>query len=176
VITISPTLFAMSFGDFDLNGALNGGEPDVTTRADGENRRLAVSLSQQTFDTGALSFPIGGTWTMGEPNRQCTAAVKVPTMSLDCGSVSIPENIDRWLEGTSTAQRTSTKPSSFGELGGTWNVLAPRGRVEVTFEGSVFTAKGFDDGVETGTVTMTFDGGTASGTISDGVELSAKRR
>jgi hypothetical protein len=175
-LTISPTLFSMSFGDFDLNAALNGGAPDVTRRVNGDTRKMSVSVAQGPFDTGALSFPLGGAWTIGEPQGRCTADVKAPTMSLDCGSISLPENVDRWVEGQSTAQRTATLPSSFGELGGTWNVIAPRGRVEAKFEGSVFTAKGFDDGDETGTVTMTFDGATASGSITDGTEVAAKRR
>lgn len=175
-VTISPTLFAMSFGDFDLNGALNNGLPDVTSKNGTRTSKVAVIVNQQTFDTGAFSYPIGGSWTIGDTGKSCAADIKIPTMSLNCPQISLPENVDYWVEGASTAQRTSTLPSSFGELGGTWNVIAPKGNVEVTFQNNVFTAKGFDGGQETGTVTMSFDGGRASGTISDGTEIAANRR
>lgn len=173
-ITISPTLFAMSFEKFELNGALNGGVPDITYNTDytrGETRKLGATLSQLVFDTGAISYPVGGDWVLkGKSDEGCTANVKVPTMSLECHRLS---GFFQDLEGTSSAQRISTLPSSFGEFGGKWNVLVPGEACEATFEGSTFTAT--CDG-STNKLTMTFDGNTASGSLEDRFEISAKRR
>jgi hypothetical protein len=174
-ITISPSLFAMSFEKFELNGALNAGVPDITYNTDGETKKLGATLSQVAFDTGALSYPIGGDWVLkGESQEGCTANIKIPTMSLECDRT--PSPLRSGIDGTSSAQRVSTLPSSFGELGGKWNVLVPDATCEATFEGSTFTAKCSEAGREKGTLTMTFSGDTASGSITDAVEISAKRR
>jgi hypothetical protein len=171
-ITISPSLFAMSFEKFELNGALNAGVPDITYNTEGTTKKLGATLSQAAFDTGALSYPLGGDWVLkGESQEGCTASIKVPTMSLECDR--LPSLLRSGIEGTSSAQRVSTLPSSFGELGGKWNVLVPDATCEATFEGSTFTAKCSDS---TDALTMTFSGDTASGSLADRVEISAKRR
>lgn len=174
-ITISPSLFAMSFESFELNGAVNGGVPDVTYNDRGETKKLGTTLAQTPLDTGALSFPLGGEWVLkGESQEGCTASIKVPTSSLECDRT--PSPLRQGIEGTSSAQRVSTLPSSFGELGGKWTVLVPDATCDATFEGNTFTAKCSEGGTQKGSLTMTFDGATASGTVGSSVEISAKRR
>ena len=139
-ITLGPALFAMSFNDFELNGAVNNGVPDVTTKYRGDTRKLGTTLSQNAFDTGSFSVPLGGEWVIkGDSTDACTANIKIPTSSLECDGM--PTELRKGIEGTSSAQRISTLPSSFGELGGKWTVLVPGGTCEATFEGSNLTAK-----------------------------------
>jgi hypothetical protein len=175
-VTIGPALFAMSFESFELNGALNAGVPDITYKDRGTTRKIDATLAQAPLDTGAFSYPIGGDWVLkGENGDGCTASMKVPTMSLECPDV--PSPLRAGIEGTSSAQRVSTLASSFGELGGKWNVLVPNGTCDATFEGSNLTATcKASSSSEATELTMTFDGNAASGSVGSSVEISAKRR
>jgi hypothetical protein len=115
---------------------------------------------------------VGGEWVLkGDTTEGCTANAKIPTMSLECDGM--PRELRSTIEGTSSAQRISTLASSFGDLGGKWTVLVPKNKCEATFEGASFTAtcEGSPN-----VLTVTFDGSTASGSLADSFELSAKRR
>lgn len=175
-ITISPSLFAMAFNDFQLNGAVNAGVPDITFNRNGSGtQKLGTTLAQSTFDTGGLSYPIGGEWVFkGESGEGCTANIKIPTMSLECDGT--PSDIRRGIEGTSSAQRVSSIASSFGELGGEWTVLVPDATCEAKIVGTELTASCSESGTKKGSLTMKVDGDTASGGFEDGLEISAKRQ
>ena len=176
-LAISNSTFLFDASGFHLN--LNVATPDVTYAYRTSNGALTATHTPGALSLGALPLSVGGSWNLaGQGAERCTGDAHSDSLSTSCTGVGAPFDIlmpPAGGTGTTTAQRRSSLPSMFGDLGGSWNVVTPRAVCDVTFQDNLFSASCSQNNGQ-GTVDLTFTDGLASGKTSQGAELSAKRR
>lgn len=188
-VSIGPTTLIVQIGAFTLFASTESGTPAITTAYETYPRDLDVDGTAGTLDLGEIPLALGGKWTVrGKNQDQCTASLAADAMSLECTDLVPPleatleeydyTNRQQLTTGISTAMRTATSDSSFGDLGGQWTVKLPRDTCQIKIEGSTLDAQcsytGPKDTVQA-MLTLTFGDGFASGMSNLG-EVSAKRR
>jgi hypothetical protein len=181
-LAISNSTFLFDANGFHLNLNVTNATPDVAYTYGTSNPYsgpLTVTRTPGALSMGALPLAVGGSWNFaGKTAERCTGEAHPESLSTSCTGIGAPFDIlmpPGGGTGTSTAQRRSTLPSMFGDLGGSWNVVTPRAVCDVTFQDNLFSASCSQNNGQ-GTVDLTFTDGLASGKTSQGAELSAKRR
>lgn len=188
VLTIEPSRMKLSWKNFDVTADVGGVMPEVSFHDDPHAGTLEVTHANEALDLGDLPYALGGIWRIqGESSDRCDARFDDGLMTLDCQNLVDPLRslfldfdpyVRQYLpKGLTTAHRSAVLASSFGSLGGDWMVLTPGVTCRVKIEGKTFTADCSDDASarRRSTLTLTFDGGVASGAMNEG-ELSARRR
>jgi hypothetical protein len=136
-----------------------------------------VPIEQGELDLGAIPFNVSGEWFLsatGTPSG-CTLAVNAEQALLGCGDANGPSWLPSPRWSSISGPKAESLPSMFGDLGGLWLLKGLNSSCDVRFEGS--TIGGVCRGrSETTTFNVTFDGDSASGSSSEGLEFSAQRR
>jgi len=193
VLTITPTSLVIQFTSFAMTADASGASPAVNAVLDGRGGDLATTHNAEPLDLGQIPYGVGGTWIFqGSQADRCNVTARAQFVSIDCSNLTTPlrDNFHGWdydngkplSTGLTTAQRQSKLDSQFGEAGGEWQVVLPQGNCKVkiadnTFHANCTLARRSRSGSvsNTGTITLTFTDGFASGTTNAG-EVSAKRR
>lgn len=130
---------------------------------------------------GDIPIDVTGTWKIGpspdDALQGCTTSLDGASASGSCASLSLGGNAQRLQLGTAMATRTQTLSSAFGDLGGEWTVtLSAGGTCTIRIEDHTFVSTCTNAGPFSYTLTMTVNGGVASGQTSEGYEFSAQRQ
>jgi hypothetical protein len=194
-LTLQPTLFELTWDELDVTADLSNVVPNITytIHSDDSHQSGAVTATHlaQPLDLGQMPYGmLGGSWNFrGRESDQCTANVQPGAIEVDCSNLAPPlistlQGFDFGKNmplgtGTSTAQRTSTADSMFGELGGAWTVVTPLAKCDVTFQANRVHASCNQSWrlgqTRVGLLDLTVENGVASGTTNAG-EFSARRR
>jgi hypothetical protein len=130
---------------------------------------------------GALPIDLSGSWKVAPADGQdafgCVTALSPPQVSAQCQQVgSLPPYLPNPRLASATGSRTTQLASIFGDLGGEWALSSSGGGTcTVRFEGSTFTSDCANAGTLGGQLQVSFNGNTASGSSSKGLEFSAQR-
>jgi hypothetical protein len=187
VVMISPSQLSITA----LNGFLTvvgqGDRFSVTIDAPSVRSHRSPGSSPVPFDAvrtpiagsaGDIPLPLFGNWQVHDAeSRGCGATVTTTTLAGSCGNTG---HLPPWMPdiafGTVTATRTRTLDSLFGDFGGDWSLTTSGGATcSVRFEGSTMSSQ-CSGGRGPGSASLTFEGETAHGFTSAGVEFSAQRR
>jgi hypothetical protein len=188
-ITIGVNSFTFQVKSFSTTAEVGRALPIISFTDGKQNGTLTTSYTAASVDLGNLPLSIGGKWTIDRDSAHCDFEAKADAHTLACASLrnpyrdvlegEDPNNGSPLGSGTTTAVRTRTAASDFGNLGGTWDVKTPRASCTVVFEANRFDAQCKQvsrTGKEyTAAIALTFSTGLASGASSFG-EISARRR
>lgn len=194
VLTITPTSLAIQFTTFSMNADVSSAVPAVNAVFSGRGGDLVTTHNAEPLDLGQIPYGVGGTWIFqGVDADRCNVTAHAELVSFDCSNLTEPliDTLQGWdyginkplSTGLTNAQRKSKLDSQFGEAGGEWQVVLPRGNCKVKIAGNTLNAsctltrrsRYGGDVRDTGTIDLTFTDGFASGTSNAG-EVSAKRR
>jgi hypothetical protein len=130
------------------------------------------------MDVGDLPISIGGNWALTNGRNGCQASLAPTSATGMCSFISgLPSWARVFQNGLANGTRTSTRTSIFGELGGTWSFTGSGGaQCTMVFDGSSAQATCASPAwAMPSSVHIDFNGATASGGTSAGVEFSAHR-
>ena len=193
VITIGQTTLNIDWAQLKIDANVADAAPAITASWRDTAAPVTTTRNPAPLDMGKIPFGVGGTWIFqGVEADRCNVTAVPALASLDCSNLARPldgtlqewdyDNSKPFSTGLSMAQRHTTLDSDFGDLGGEWTVILPRGNCAVKIAGSTLdatcthTVRAYpNERVENGQLTLTFTDGFASGT-SDVGEVSAKRR
>jgi hypothetical protein len=131
-----------------------------------------------SMDVGDLPISIGSDWVLTNGRNGCTASLAPTSATGMCSFISgLPAWARVFQNGLTNGTRTSTRASIFGELGGTWSFTGNHGaQCDMVFEGSSAQATCTSPAwAMPSSVHIVFNGTTASGGTSAGVEFAAHR-
>lgn len=141
---------------------------------------IGVTHTSAAVGLGVIPLALGGTWEFDDPQSgaTCSAALSDASFLGQCfGLYGQPRGFPS-LNATVVATRTSALPSSFGALGGTWQLTSDGGGAcVVTISGSSLKAScaGTHSTLD-GTLDFTLGDNVGSGISNLGLELSATRQ
>jgi hypothetical protein len=144
-----------------------------------ERQNIAVTHSPSAFDADMLPLELGGVWNFEAGDDSCHATVSGGGLTAGCDgrhsrSFAIHDFPD--IGGSVTGQRVQDLDSSFGALGGRWQLTTNRRETcTATFSGDTFSADCSNTSELAGGVTVVFAGDIVSGTLTSGIEFSAVR-
>lgn len=164
-----------------------GGEPATVRFVRPFTRQDNVYTVTHTYsqvELGAIMPKyVGGSWTFTHPgvsSGRCEADLRPASFNAHCVNVLYAPSHLPNLNHSLSAVRSTVLPSVFGDLGGVWQLQSDGGqggRCTARFEGSEFTASCVGTWTEfDGALTFTLGNGVASGSSSEGLEISAVRR
>jgi hypothetical protein len=179
-ISVHPGIFNVTTSTGDALEAIASNDDFLVAykRRSGSSSVFHATRTGASMDVGQLPIQIGGNWLLTNGKTGCTASLAPTNASAMCEYV---RGVPRWAEifayGKTVGTRTSTRASIFGELGGTWSFTANLGaQCEIVFEGSSAQATCISPRWrQPETVRIDFNGATASGSASTGVEFAAHR-
>ncbi len=188
-IELSRTLFSLRIGDItlraDAQGPLFAGQV-LRDFGDGPVAapKLAASISRKSAEVGSLGaipLPLTGGLRIdsGRADTFCQSTLVDGSIAASCGDI---DNFGYLMpgsaaKGTASGVRISRSDSSFGDLGGTWQIgLSGGGSCTASFVQSTVTATCLDASTHTGSFTVAFEGNRASGSTSEGIEFVAVRK
>jgi hypothetical protein len=182
VLTIDASTFLITIGDTTLSMNAAGDQATLTFR-DPSHAPVITTTHQGSSSVSLGAIPLdflGGSWTFeGQPGAsqaRVTATVTPDAVTAQGANISGQPSEIPHLEGSFTAGRTSHLDSIFGDLGGEWVLTASDTTINAKFSGSTFTATVAPKFGKPGTLTATVADGVVSGTTTDGLEFSARRR
>lgn len=179
-LTLQPGQFTLVTSESDeITATASGDDFSITYhRNTGSMSSFYAVRTPAALDTGALPVAIGGGWTAISGLTGCTASLSATTVDGMCSPLRrIPGWLQIFADGQAHGTRTSSLQSIFGQLGGTWSINTAHGdHCDVTVEGSSASATCVSPYSQLPkTVHIDFNGATASGGTSSGIEFSAHR-
>ncbi len=182
VIVIAPDHLAVTFGKGSLEFRAAGAAPSSliwTERSLVEP--LTLAQTPATVDLGVIPLALGGHFDITDPARptvHCTGDLTTSSANAGCLGTH-PSSLGGMpgLEDRIVGVRTTAAASRFGALGGTWTFDNSVGHhCDVSFIDNKVTLDLSFKGKDTGTMTILFADGLASGVTDHGVEFTARRR
>ncbi len=167
-LTWNDSSAVLSLDSETVTFTLSGATGTVTDKRSTSSDTVSIQHTAAAGDPGSLGINPFGTWVFTDTTGgdTCTATLSAGSFSNSCSGAT-----DQW-----TAQRTTTKDSIFGDLGGDWTFTAGSTTCTAHLVGSTFSASCGETGGSQTSVTLTVSGNVLSGTTSDGYELSGNKR
>lgn len=127
---------------------------------------------------GIVPLPLFGRWDAHYANNPgCTITAAPDAASATCSNVlGLPTWMQKFGNATLQATRVQSLDSAFGDFGGEWRLTTGVGAsCTIRFEGTTISADCANAADATGNGSITFDGDTAHGSTSKGIEFTAQR-
>ncbi len=188
-IVLSRTEFSLRVDDITLHASAQGSQlagEVLRDRGDGPERipQLDATISRKSAEVGtlgAIPLPLAGGLRIdsGRADTFCQSTLVDGSITAGCGDIGdfgylMPGSA---RNGTASGVRLSRSESSFGDLGGTWQVsLSGGGSCTASFVQATVTATCLDADTHTGQFTIAFEGNRASGSTNEGIEFVALRQ
>jgi hypothetical protein len=180
-------LFSLRIGEITLRASANGPSFDgvvLVDRGAGLQRALGATITRKSAESGtlgAIPLPLTGGLRIdsGDPTAFCQSVFVDGSITANCADSAdlgylLPGSAAR---GSANGVRLSKAASAFGDFGGTWSVqLSGGGSCTASFVGNTVSASCLRADTHTGSFTITFDGDSASGSTSEGIEFVATRQ
>jgi hypothetical protein len=161
-----------------FQAVLHGNTFDMTLSGSG-NYEFSATRTDGPGSAGIIPLPLFGEWDAHAVNTPgCTISAKPDLATATCTKVSgLPDWMESSGAATLRATRTSTLASEFGDFGGEWTFTTAVGAsCSIRVEGSTISAECTNARNATGSATVVFEGDSAHGSTSAGIEFTAQRR
>jgi hypothetical protein len=129
-------------------------------------------------NAGIIPLPLFGEWDAHAQNSPgCTISARPDLATASCTRAGeLPVWMQRAGAATLQATRTSALASEFGDFGGEWTFTTALGAsCSIRVEGSTISAECTNAGSATGSGSLVFEGDSAHGSTSAGIEFTAQR-
>jgi hypothetical protein len=178
LVTISSESLVVTSWKAFFQAVLHGNTFDMSLR-DSLHYDFAATRADGPGNAGIIPLPIFGDWDAHAANTPgCTISAKPDLATASCTKVgALPDWMERTGVATLQATRTRALASEFGDLGGEWTFTTAVGAsCSIRVEGSTISADCTNAGSATGNGSIVFEGDSAHGSTSAGIEFTAQRR
>lgn len=188
-LILSRSTFSLRVGDITLRAEAQG--PQFAGQVLGDEgqgpqpiERFDATIARKSAEVGtlgAIPLPLTGGLRIdsGRADSFCQSTLVDGSIAASCGDIDdfgylMPGSARK---GTASGVRVSKSDSSFGDLGGTWQIgLSGGGSCTASFVQATVTATCVGADTHTGSFTIAFEGNRASGSTNEGVEFVAVRQ
>ncbi len=175
LLTLQSDFLSIQIADTSL---VFNGPTSPTTWSSPDDGTVPITVSQTSASAvslGLLPLTLGGAWTFSNGSSQCNASLGTGAFSATCNEVDgLPEPLPTSLDGTASAQKTTSLPSIFADLGGAWHLTTQTGGCDATLSGNSLSVTCSGDNALQGSVEATFCQGAVNGQTNNGVTFTGR--
>jgi hypothetical protein len=136
---------------------------------------IAATRTPGSFGLGVIPLALGGTWSFENQGSEASASLLPGSFTATCnGTSDLPSPLPNSIDGTASANKTTSLTSVFGDLSGQWNLTTASDTCIATITGNTMSVTCSGDDTLDGTVQATFCNGVVSGSTSSGVAFTGR--
>lgn len=181
VVTMSSGSLVVVGWSGTMQAVLRGNTFDVAfvNTAGSRGVEFSAARTDGPGNAGSIPLPLFGEWDAHAANTPgCTISARPDHASASCTRAGgLPDWMETGGVATLEATRTSALESQFGDFGGHWTFTTADGAsCSIRVEGSTINANCTNAQNATGSGSLVFEGDSAHGSTSAGIEFTAQRR